>query len=202
MTGHVDNDISTALGDGQAGAVARRGRALELLRALTDGHLRTSRTQRQFQASAAPTSAAAVPLAATGSAPAIREPRSEVIRSACGLPSFLGLLSLDGTLLEFNHTPTTPPERNLHHALDRPFWEATWWSWSPLVQHRLRAAVAHVVAGQVLRHHETALVRRNQLITMELAWAPLISSGTVAAVICSAIEITGREPVGPAFALH
>jgi len=177
MTGRVDNDISTALGDGQAGAVARWGRALELLRAVTDGRSKTSRTQRHFQAPAAPTSAAAVLPGAAGFAPAIREPRCDVIRSACGLPSFLGLLSLDGTLLEFNHTPTTPPERNLHHALDRPFWEATWWSWSPLVQHRLRAAVAHVAAGEVLRHHETALVRRTQLITMELAWAPLISSG-------------------------
>jgi hypothetical protein len=123
-------------------------------------------------------------------------PRSDVVRSACGLPGFLGLLSLDGTLLEFNHTATTPPERDLRHAVDRPFWDATWWSWSPLVQQRLRAVVAHVVAGRVLRYTETALVRRNQLITMDLAWAPLISSGAVTGVICSAIEIAGREPAG------
>jgi len=157
---------------------------------------------RRLLARPAPTSPATglavVAGAAAGHAPAPRSPRSDVIRSACGLPSFLGLLSLDGILLEFNHTATTRPEHDLHHAVDLPFWDATWWSWSPLVQQRLRAAVAQVVAGRVLRYSETARVRGNQLITMDLAWAPLVSSGIVAGVICSAIEITGREPAAPA----
>jgi hypothetical protein len=194
MTGHVTHEISTDSRDRPAGGAARRGRALELFRTLADGRLRTHRTERRIPARPVPTNTAVDLSAANGLAPAIRVPRSEVIRSACGLPSFLGLLSLDGTLLEFNQTATTPPELNLHHTLDQPFWEATWWSWSPLVQHRLRAAVALVVTGRVLRHNETALVRRHQLVTMDLAWAPLISSGTVTGVICSAIEIPGREP--------
>ena len=63
-----------------------------------------------------------------------------------------------------------------------------------MVQQRLRAALAYVVAGRALRYDETALIPRNQLITMDLAWAPLVSPGTVTAVICSAVETAGKLP--------
>jgi hypothetical protein len=200
MTGPFDPEISTARDAALPGRTAGPARVLELLRTLTDGRRRTFRPVRPFRAPPAPANPAAGLPAAVGFAPTGRAPRSDVVRSACGLPSFLGLLSLDGTLLEFNHTAATPPERDLQHAVDRPFWEATWWSWSPLVQQRLRAAVAQVVGGRTLRYPETALVRRTQLITMDLAWAPLISSGTVAGVLCSATEIIGRERPGPGLA--
>ena len=210
MTARVDHESSFAADDGQPAPGGTGGRAGHRLRALTDLRPRLFRVGRP---PVRPTPAGTVPapapvplpervplpFAAAAFAPPVRLPRSDVVRSACGLPSFLGLLSLDGTLLEFNHTATTPPERDLQHAVDRPFWDATWWSWSPLVQHRLRTAVAHVAGGGVLRYPETALVRHNQLITMELAWAPLASAGVVTGVICSAVEITGRDPAGLAF---
>ena len=101
-------------------------------------------------------------------------PHSHAVRSACGLTSFLGLLSVDGVLLEANHSASTPPEFSLHDALGRPFWEAAWWSWSPSVQELLRGAVARAGIGRVMRYPETALVRRNQLITVDLVWLPII----------------------------
>jgi hypothetical protein len=113
-----------------------------------------------------------------------------MIRMARGLTGFLGLLSLDGTLLEANETTSTPPERDLRDALGRPFWDATWWSWSPVVQQRLRVSVGQVAAGAVLRHTETALLGRTQLITMDLAWAPLVRSGAVTALVFSAVDVT------------
>ena len=64
------------------------------------------------------------------------------------------------------------------------------------MQHRLRAAVAHVVTGRVLRYNEAARAGRNQLIAMDLAWVPLISSGAVSAVLCCALELTGNRPAG------
>jgi len=130
-------------------------------------------------------------------APPVSRPLSWVVRTARGLTGFLGLLAPDGTLLEANQTASTPLERDLQDTLDHPFWDAAWWAWSPVVQQRLRNAVAEVAAGASLRYPETALVGRNLLVTVDLAWAPLIRSGTVTALICSAVDVTAGAPAHP-----
>jgi hypothetical protein len=130
-----------------------------------------------------------------GSPLTVRRPLSHVIHTARGRTGFLGLLALDGTLLEADETTSPPPERNLHDTLDLPFWDASWWSWSPVVQQRLRDSVALVAAGRALRYHETALVGRTRLITVDLAWAPLVRSGAVTALRCSAVDVTAGRPV-------
>jgi two-component system, sensor histidine kinase PdtaS len=128
-----------------------------------------------------------------GARTTVRLPRSHAVRSARGLTSFVGLLSVEGALLEANDTASTRPELSACDAIGLPFWDAAWWSWSPVVQDRLRAALACTVAGATVRYHETALVRRNQLITVDLAWAPLVRSGAVTAVVCSAIALSGHR---------
>jgi len=125
--------------------------------------------------------------------PQVLPPHSQVIRSASGLGSFVGLLSLDGVLQEADQTTSSTPQLTPDDALGHPFWQATWWSWSPLVQQRLRAAVAQVAAGQAIRYDETALIRGNQLITVDLALAPLIKGGEVTALICSAIDVSSHS---------
>lgn len=119
-----------------------------------------------------------------------RLPLSHAVRSAHGLTSFLGLLTLDGILLEANRSASTPPELDAHDSLGRPFWEVAWWIWSPIVQHRLRATVAHAATGQAVRYNETALVRRNQLITVDVALVPCIKAGRSTALICSVIDLS------------
>jgi two-component system CheB/CheR fusion protein len=123
--------------------------------------------------------------------PVVRLPHSHAVRSAYGLTSFLGLLSFDGTLLEANESASTPPEFSSDAALGLPFWEAAWWSWSPIVQQRLRETIARVASGRVLRYNETALIRRNQLITVDLACAPVLKAGRARALICSVIDLSG-----------
>jgi hypothetical protein len=117
-----------------------------------------------------------------------RVPQSHAVRSARGLASFLGLLSLDGTLLEANHSAAIPPEFDVHDSLGQPFWEAGWWLWSPIVQHRIRESVAQVAARRTVRYDEPALVRHNQLITMDLAMAPRVAAGRSTAVIGPGVD--------------
>jgi hypothetical protein len=126
----------------------------------------------------------------------VRLPRSHAVRSARGLASFVGLLSIEGALLEANDTALIRADLSACDAIGLPFWDAAWWSWSPTVQDRVRAALALVVAGATVRYDETALVRRNQLITVDLAWAPLARAGAVTAVVCSAIDLGGRRAAG------
>lgn len=125
-------------------------------------------------------------------------PSSHAVRSARGLTSFLGLLSVDGVLLEANQPVSSPPELSGHAMLGQPFWEAAWWNWSPSVQERLRGSVARVATGGVIRYNETALVRRNQLITVDLAWVPAVRAGRVTALICSVVDLSGARETRPA----
>jgi len=127
-------------------------------------------------------------------APPVSRPLSWVVRTARGLTGFLGLLAPDGTLLEANQTASAPPERDLQDTLDRPFWDAAWWAWSPTVQQRLRTSVAQVAAGGTLRYPETALVGRTRLITVDLAWAPVLRAGSVTALLCSAVDVGAGPP--------
>jgi len=119
---------------------------------------------------------------------------SAVVRTVGGRTGFLGLLAPDGTLLEANQTASAPPERDLQDTLDRPFWDAAWWAWSPTVQQRLRTSVAQVAAGGTLRYPETALVGRTRLITVDLAWAPVLRAGSVTALLCSAVDVGAGPP--------
>jgi hypothetical protein len=119
--------------------------------------------------------------------------RSPVVLSAYGLNSFVGQLSLDGTLEDSNLSASPLPELSGTDPLGYPFWDASWWSWSPLVQQRVREAVQRAAAGRVFCYSDTALVRRNQLISVDLAWVPLVRFGVAAALICSVIDVTGRR---------
>ena len=111
-----------------------------------------------------------------------------------GLGSFVGLLSLDGTLLEANRTWLVAADRNTgDDSIGRPFWESPWWSWSPAVQQRLRDAIAAVATGDMIRYDETARIARNCLVTVDFSLVPLARDGTVTALIASAIDLSAHR---------
>jgi PAS domain S-box-containing protein len=64
---------------------------------------------------------------------------------------FIGLLSLDGTLLDANRTALETAGAKREDVLGRPFWEVPAWSYSPELQERLRAAVRTAASGETVR---------------------------------------------------
>ena len=64
---------------------------------------------------------------------------------------FIGLLTLDGVLLEVNRTALEFAGVERQDAVGRPFWETAWWNHSPEVQERLRAAVRAAAGGEMVR---------------------------------------------------
>ena len=109
-------------------------------------------------------------------------------------PPFTGVLRLDGSLDRSNQEQPASGELGPHGALGRPFWEATWWSWSPVVQQRLREAVALAAGGEVIRRHEVARIEGNRLVTVDFALIPRINGGAVTTLICSVIAIAAVAP--------
>ncbi len=67
----------------------------------------------------------------------------------------LGLLSVDGTLLEANRTALAFAGLKETDVLGKPIWETPWWSHSPELQIRLRDAVRSAAAGELVQFNAT-----------------------------------------------
>ncbi len=114
---------------------------------------------------------------------------SHVVDSATGLDSFVGLLSLDGTLYGANHMAAEANLPSVDATVGSPFWQASWWSWTPAAQHRVREAVTSAAAGSVLRYREQAMGTQGRLLTVHLALVPVIVEGVITALIASVVGI-------------
>src|SRR5690242_12176849 len=55
---------------------------------------------------------------------------------------FLGLLDIDGTVLEINRAALDGAGVCLEHVVGRPFWQARWWAVSEEVRDRVKAMIA------------------------------------------------------------
>jgi two-component system CheB/CheR fusion protein len=73
-------------------------------------------------------------------------------------------------------------------AFGHDFWEASLWSWSPVVQQRLRAAVERAATGDLVRYDETMRVRGNHLVTIDITLLPLPTPQGVSTIVCSIID--------------
>ena len=62
-------------------------------------------------------------------------------------------------------------------VLDRPFWDAWWWSYDPAVQQRLRESVARAADGHTCRYDVQVRVADGSLITIDFQLAPLVEDG-------------------------
>ncbi len=64
---------------------------------------------------------------------------------------FLGLLDVDGTVLEINRAALDGAGLCLEHVVGRPFWQARWWAVSGEVRDRVKAMIAEARAGHFVR---------------------------------------------------
>lgn len=64
---------------------------------------------------------------------------------------FLGLLDVDGTVLEINQTALDGAGLCLKDVLGKPFWQARWWDVSDEIRYRVKAMIAQASQGQFVR---------------------------------------------------
>ena len=119
-------------------------------------------------------------------------PRSSAVAPAGGLASFVGLLSLDGTLLEANPMAVEATALSVDDALGRPCWEGAWWTWSADGQHRLGEAIRRAADGEVIRYDEQVRVAGGRIVTIDFSIVPVVEAGTVRALVSSAVDVTQR----------
>jgi PAS domain S-box-containing protein len=64
---------------------------------------------------------------------------------------FIGLLSIDGRMLEVNRTALAFADLEAADVIGRPFWETPWWTHSPELQEKIRLAVQQAAKGELVR---------------------------------------------------
>lgn len=64
---------------------------------------------------------------------------------------FLGLLDLDGTVLEINQAALDGAGLSLEDVIGKPFWQARWWAVSEEVRERVREMIEEARTGRFVR---------------------------------------------------
>ncbi|HSP25781.1 MAG TPA: PAS domain S-box protein [Saliniramus sp.] len=125
---------------------------------------------------------------------ALRENAAYLRRVLDNLPLFVGVLDLDGTLVEINAAPLKLTGLTREDLIGRKFWECQWWQSDLDVPARIREAVEAAREGRTSRFDVGALVRNGKVIIADFQIAPLRDAkGKVIALIPSAIDVNERE---------
>jgi PAS domain S-box-containing protein len=107
---------------------------------------------------------------------------------------FIGLLSVDGTLLEANGTALRFADVRQEDVIGKKFWDTAWWSHSPELQNRLRESVARAARGTPVRYEVTHPGREGRLHHIDFSLKPVRDAGgDVVLLIPEGHDVTERK---------
>jgi PAS domain S-box-containing protein len=114
----------------------------------------------------------------------------------------LGLLSLDGTVLEFNqtalkslaqHLPGTMAARQ-SALIGKLFWETPWWNHSPLLQAQLQQSILLAASGEFIRYEMQYPSPSGDLVDIDFTLQPIFDdAGRVVTILAEGHDITERK---------
>lgn len=123
----------------------------------------------------------------------LRTSSARLRRVLDSLFAFVGVLDVDGTVLEANRAPLEAAGIRFEDVQGRPFWDAYWWSYDPEMQRWLREAVRLAAQGQVVRRDVVVRVRDDARITIDFMLAPMLDDeGRVLHLVPSGIDVSDR----------
>jgi len=134
-------------------------------------------------------------------AEAERNEREQRLRAILdGLFAFVGLLSLDGTVLEVNRAPLEAAGIRREDVIGKPFYEAVWWSYSAEIQAQLQGALARAAQGETVRYDVVVRMAAGREMPVDFAVNPLRDeTGVVCQLVASGVDITERKKLEQQF---
>lgn len=106
---------------------------------------------------------------------------------------FVGILDLEGTLLDANDPPLKAANLVMEDVRGKPFWECYWWSFDANVQARLKDAIARAGGGEI-RYDARVRLADDRFITIDFLLSPLHdNTGRITHLVASGVDITRRE---------
>ena len=107
---------------------------------------------------------------------------------------FIGLMTIDGTLIEANKTALALSDIKESEVIGKPFWEAPWWAHSREMQDKLRAAIKTVSEGGFARFEATHPASDGSTHYIDFSLKPLKDKeGNVILMIPEGRDITERK---------
>lgn len=108
---------------------------------------------------------------------------------------FIGLMSVDGTLIKANRTALTfSGMTDESEVIGRPFWETPWWTHSPEMQELLKTAITRAAAGEFIRFEATHPCSDGSIRYIDFSLKPVLDeSGKVVLLIPEGHDITERK---------
>lgn len=108
--------------------------------------------------------------------------------------AFVGVLDVDGTVLETNRAPLEAAGISLADVRGRKFWDCYWWNHDPLLQQLLRSDIAAARQGRTVRRDVTLRMAADSRMEVDFMLAPLADAGGhITHLIPSGIDISRRR---------
>lgn len=104
---------------------------------------------------------------------------------------FMGLLNVEGILLEVNHTALEAAGVLPEEVIGKPFWETYWWGICPKVRLKLRESIRLAAQGQKIHYEVDVWAKDQTLISIDFSITPIFDeSGKVISMIPEGHDIT------------
>lgn len=152
---------------------------------------------RDKHESGAPAPVRGVRLEAGDSADARRQKMARIILDS--MYQFLGLLDVDGTVLEINRAALDGAGLSLEDVVGKPFWQARWWAVSEEVRERVREMIEQARGGRFVRADFEVYgdAGGSQTIFIDFSLTPIMNEdGEVAFLLPEGRNITEKITIG------
>lgn len=111
-----------------------------------------------------------------------------------GVLAFVGVLSVDGILLEANEPAIAAAGGERDAVIGRPFWDCLWWDIDQATKDRLKHAVATAASGKRVRYDTEIQVVGDRRLWIDFQIAPVLNgAGEVTELIPSGVDISERK---------
>jgi len=116
------------------------------------------------------------------------------VLNGLGPHMLVGLMTLEGTLIEANRPALEIAGLKPEDVSGKPFEETYWWSYSESVKQQLRDTIRRAARGETCRYDVVVRVGEGRFITIDFCLQPLLDeAGNVFYLIPSAVDITERK---------
>ena len=124
----------------------------------------------------------------------LEESQQRLLKVLDNLFSFVGVLELDGTLIEANHAPLEAAGMGIDDVRGKKLWDTYWWAHDPGAQAQLIAAVERCRQGEVARYDLQVRMINDSRMWIDFMLAPLRDQqGRITHLIPSATDISLRH---------
>lgn len=125
---------------------------------------------------------------------AVRRSEQFTRRVLDNLFAFVGVLDLDGTLIQANRAPLEAAGIAAKDVIGKKFWDCYWWQHSAESQLWLRGALERAREGEIIRCDTQVQMAGGTLIWIDFQLAPLYDdAGNLTHLIPSGLDLTQRK---------